>query len=66
MFHYGTVITRSIKGFRYKSIAIRRLSYSDQTLTIGDVTVVVSGPRVSITVSYRNAYELGWISEVNM
>ena len=36
---------------------------SNQTFTIGGVTVVVSEPRFSITVSYRDAYELGCISE---
>jgi len=33
-----------IKDFRCKSIVIRRLSYSNQTLAFGGVTVVVSEP----------------------
>jgi len=40
LFHYGTAVTPPIKGFHYNSIVIRRLSYSNQTSTIGGVTDV--------------------------
>jgi len=42
LFHSGMAVMPPIKGFRYKSIVIRRLNYSNQTLAFGGVTVVVS------------------------
>ena len=39
LFHYRTAVTPPIKGFRCKSIVIRRLAYSNQTFTIGGVTI---------------------------
>ena len=44
LFHSGTAVMPPIKGFRCKSIVSRRLSYSNQTLTIGGVAAVVSEP----------------------
>ena len=44
LFHYGTAVTSPIKGFRRKSRVIMRLGYSNQKLTFGGVTVVVSEP----------------------
>jgi len=54
------------KDFRCKSIVIRLLSYNNQLLTIGGRYSCGIRARFSITVSYRDADELGWISEANV
>ena len=46
LFHHGTAVTPPIKGFRNNSIVIGRLSYNNQTLTIGGVTCVIEGELV--------------------
>ena len=38
LFHYETAVIPPIKDFRCKSIVIRRLKYSNKTLTIGGFT----------------------------